>query len=97
TFTICIQADRYLWAWGSNGSTSGQLGIGSSANEEKTSPVEVSVEAGSKWRFVSAGQNFSMAVNEDGTLWAWGNNNNGRLGNNKTTHETSPVRISSDK
>jgi alpha-tubulin suppressor-like RCC1 family protein len=36
-----------------------------------------------------------MAIKNDGTLWAWGSNNDGRLGLNNTTSNSSPVQVGS--
>jgi alpha-tubulin suppressor-like RCC1 family protein len=35
----------------------------------------------------------SLATKTDGTLWAWGRNSNGQLGQNNTTQCSSPVQI----
>ncbi|MCL1864284.1 MAG: RCC1 domain-containing protein [Spirochaetes bacterium] len=37
--------------------------------------------------------NTSVAIKEDGTLWAWGNNNNGQLGDATSEDRTTPVRV----
>jgi alpha-tubulin suppressor-like RCC1 family protein len=42
---------------------------------------------------LSAGNNHSLATKTDGTLWAWGYNSNGQLGQNNTTRYSSPVQI----
>ena len=34
-----------------------------------------------------------MAIKTDGTMWSWGNNDNGRLGLGDTTNQSSPVQI----
>ena len=42
---------------------------------------------------VAAGGSHSLAVREDGTVWAWGSNFNGRLGDGTTTSRSSPVQV----
>ncbi|GFO62728.1 hypothetical protein GMPD_06470 [Geomonas paludis] len=42
---------------------------------------------------VAAGYNASMALKTDGTVWAWGNNNEGQLGDGTTTSRTTPVQV----
>ncbi len=53
------------------------------------------VTSGSSWTVVAAGENHTVAVKTDGTLWAWGWNVYGQLGNGTTTDEHSPVQIGS--
>ncbi|OGV97738.1 MAG: hypothetical protein A2Z59_12830 [Nitrospinae bacterium RIFCSPLOWO2_02_39_17] len=45
------------------------------------------------WSSVSAGYYHTMAIKTDGTLWAWGRNNYGQLGDGTTTDRYSPVQI----
>jgi alpha-tubulin suppressor-like RCC1 family protein len=75
-------------AWGNN--SSGQLGDNSTTN--KSSPVTV-VGGITNWTQVSAGPNsaHNAGINVNGILYAWGNNNYGRLGDNTTTSRLSPV------
>ncbi|WNG19042.1 hypothetical protein F0U63_33420 [Cystobacter fuscus] len=42
---------------------------------------------------VIAGATHSLALRSDGTVWAWGNNDNGQLGDGTTTHRLSPVQV----
>jgi alpha-tubulin suppressor-like RCC1 family protein len=37
--------------------------------------------------------NHTLALHEDGTVWAWGNNQNGQLGDDTTTNRTAPVQV----
>jgi alpha-tubulin suppressor-like RCC1 family protein len=45
------------------------------------------------WSQVSAGSDFTAAVKTDGTLWAWGANGNGQLGQGNAINRSSPVQV----
>ena len=47
----------------------------------------------SDWSQVSAGNSYSLAVKTNGTIWAWGLNTSGELGDGTTTNKSSPVQI----
>ena len=57
------------------------------------SPVEIGTA--SDWVAVATGYTHSLALKSDGTLWAWGDDSNGQLGdgNATTTSQTSPEQI----
>jgi alpha-tubulin suppressor-like RCC1 family protein len=88
--TLALAANGSLYAWGDN--YYGQLGIGNTtatlARRSIASPV-----AGQRWTQVAAGYNFSLALYSDGSVYAWGNNQNGQLGDGTTTARWSPVRV----
>lgn len=85
-----IKTDGTLWAVG-NGSL-GRLGLGGSASY--SSPKQVG--ALSNWSSVfSGGRAHSLAIKTDKTLWAWGRNNRGQIGDGTTTDRYSPVQIGS--
>ena len=48
-----------------------------------------------QYQKVAAGNNHSLAITSDGTLWAWGDNGYGQLGNGTNTVSASPVRVGS--
>ena len=56
-----------------------------------SSPVQIG--ALTTWSKVSTYYYHSAAIKTDGTLWAWGNNTNGVLGDGTTTNRSSPVQI----
>ncbi|MCL2504509.1 MAG: hypothetical protein FWE94_07995, partial [Coriobacteriia bacterium] len=75
--SLAIKDDGSLWAWGRN--ADGRLGIGTSGDStNKSAPVPVEGDIG--WKAVSAGQYHSLGIKEDGSLWAWGYNYYGQLG-----------------
>ena len=51
---------------------------------------------GASTRQVAAGALHSVAVKTDGTLWAWGSNWNGQLGDGTTYNKSSPVQAGAD-
>jgi alpha-tubulin suppressor-like RCC1 family protein len=55
--------------------------------------VGVEISCASAWAAVSAGGSYTLALRPDGTLWAWGYNADGRLGDGTTTQRNSPVQI----
>ncbi|MEV7415624.1 CHAP domain-containing protein [Streptomyces sp. NPDC089919] len=71
-----LTAQGTLWAWGH--SFNGQLGNGTHAsNTVVTVPVKVRID---RVTAVAAGQNATLALRTDGTVWSWGCNHNGELG-----------------
>jgi len=93
--SLGITSSNFLYGWGLN--TAGQIGINSLTT--KSSPVIVTgVTAGVNysWKQVSSGQQFTIAVKSDGTLWSWGDNTSGELGINtiSVSAVSSPVLVS---
>lgn len=85
---LAIKTDGTLWSWGQG--TYGQLGNGSTTS--LSSPVQVG--ALTNWLKVAAnGYYTSIAIKTDGTLWSWGRNDRGQIGDGTTTNRSSPVQI----
>ena len=87
--SAALKADGSLWLWGDN--DSGQIGNGSSGgNNYVTTPERVLDNV----RSVSLGYSHSMAAKADGTLWTWGNNERGQLGDGTTGSNVSvPTQV----
>jgi len=84
-----IKTDGTLWTWGAN--VGGALGLNISYAIARSSPVQVG--ALTNWAQVSGGYRFCTAVKTDGTLWSWGLNTNGQLGQNNDIDRSSPVQV----
>ena len=86
--TVGVKTDGTLWTWGNN--SYGQLGDNSLVH--RLSPVQT-FTAGTNWNYVGSGWNHNIATKTDGTLWVWGRNNFGQLGNQNTTNSLIPKQI----
>jgi alpha-tubulin suppressor-like RCC1 family protein len=91
--TLAVKSDGTVWTWGLN--TSGQLGNSSATNSctlpLQCSDVPVQVSGLTGVLAVAGGANHSLALKSDGTIWAWGDNTNGQLGNGGITASMTPV------
>ena len=85
--TLAIDNLNQLWAWGFN--SYGQLGDNTYAH--RSSPVQTII-AGTDWFRVACGSRFSAAIKNDFSLWLWGRNNFGQLGNTTTNSFPVPQR-----
>ena len=89
--TLALKSDGSVWAWGYN--FYGQLGNGTtSANTSNFSPVQVR-ELGSVVAVAAAGYGHSIALKADGSVWLWGLNYSGQLGDGTTTDRLLPTQV----
>lgn len=92
--THAIKTNGTLWGWGSN--YWGALGIneaGSGTN--RSSPIQIG--ALTNWsKIVMGDQGSVIALKTDGTMWLWGYNANGEVGDNTRINRSSPIQIGSD-
>jgi alpha-tubulin suppressor-like RCC1 family protein len=86
--SLALRSDGTVWAWGGN--AAGQLGRGTITGGEVTAAPVSGLAGVTK---ISAGCGFSLALRLDGTVWAWGYDNVGQLGNGSTASSAVPVRI----
>ena len=105
-YSLALNNDRSIWAWGSN--LDGALGTGERNELEfetlydiygsplhiyySTKPLMVTSLEGIQ--AVSTGYSHSLALDLDSTVWVWGNNSNGQLGDSTYTTRHTPVKVS---
>ena len=82
--------DTAISAWGNN--FFGQLG-NETYNTNSNTPVEVSNLDGAEVKALAGGQGHSLALKSDGSVWAWGLNQDGRLGDGTNTDSSTPVQV----
>jgi alpha-tubulin suppressor-like RCC1 family protein len=88
--SFAIKQDGSLWAWGA--SMNGVAGIDTNLHPL---PAPTQVGKDTNWRDVSPGFNHSLGIKNDGTLWAWGRNQRGEVGDGTTVIKYTPVMVSS--
>jgi alpha-tubulin suppressor-like RCC1 family protein len=86
--TILAKADGTVWTWGGN--YEGQIGDGTTT--ASPAPDQISGISGVVVA-VAAGYYHSVALTSDGTVWAWGRNISGQLGDGTTTQRSAPVQV----
>ncbi|MCA1626625.1 MAG: hypothetical protein LC742_01490, partial [Acidobacteria bacterium] len=87
-----------VWTWGRN--CEGQLGNGTIAACAGTANdvfigqlTPAPIENLSDVRAIAAGAHHSLALRNDGTVWAWGSNDIGQLGDNTRINRATPVQV----
>jgi alpha-tubulin suppressor-like RCC1 family protein len=85
---VALKTNGTVWSWGCG--SSGQLGNGTIAN--KLFPTLV-VGGFTDWCQISAGSALTLALRTNGTLWAWGFNSRGQIGDDTIVARSSPVSV----
>ncbi|MEW1813048.1 cutinase family protein [Pseudarthrobacter phenanthrenivorans] len=85
-----LRSDGTVWSWGSN--LVGELGDGTTT--DSSLPVQAAGLTGIQ-KITSDSTTWSVyALRSDGTVWTWGDNHNGQLGNGTTTNSSVPTPVS---
>jgi len=87
-FSIALEDSGQVWTWGDD--VVGQLGDGA-AGAGRTTPYQITSLTGIT--MIAAGQQFVLALRSDGSVWAWGKNSTGQLGDNTTSQRASPIQV----
>ena len=93
-YSLALKTDGTLWGWGGN--SNGQLGDGTFTN----AALPEQIGSASNWTKLAAtdeqGHIANFGLRADGTLWAWGNNASGQLGDGTTTSRNAVQRVGTD-
>ena len=87
---VALKGDRTVWEWkfASSGRPSSPMQVSG-----LTGILSVAAGASQAWSWFSEAGAHGLALKEDGTVWAWGDNRFGQLGDGTTTHRASPVQV----
>ncbi|MBA3021994.1 MAG: hypothetical protein FP817_12965 [Propionicimonas sp.] len=86
---LALSSAGEVYAWGDN--SCGQLGFG--ATDEEDGPVAIQVGGSQTVTRVSGGGMHSLALTRSGSVYAWGDNSYGQLGDGTTHASTKPVAV----
>jgi len=88
--STAVKEDGTVWKWGQN--TDGVLGVHPSTLQFSTQPRQV--DGISDVIAISDSGFFTLALRKDGTVWSWGRNSMGQLGNGRISdYESKPVQV----
>ncbi len=86
---VALTSTGYVWTWGDN--TEGEIGNGTTSTTGVYVPFQV--PGLSNVIAVSAGDRYTAALKQDGTVWTWGWNGFGQLGDGTNLDRSSPVQV----
>jgi alpha-tubulin suppressor-like RCC1 family protein len=87
--SLLLKDDGTVWAVGGN--EHGQLGNGKQSADITVEPIQV--EGLQDMIGIAAGDDHSLALRKDGTVWAWGGNQNGQLGIDGNSNQLKPIQV----
>jgi RHS repeat-associated protein len=90
--SIALQSNGNVWTWGKN--DAGQLGDGTTVSKPNPAIVE---HIQSEIIAVSGGEQHSVALTSNGTIWAWGKNDQYQLGNKTNQDSLIPIKASANQ
>lgn len=90
--SLAVKRDGTVWEWGGNGAGDGlRYAASATAAPDGSTPAQVSGLEGVI--AVAAGYGHSLALKGDGTVWAWGFNGSGQLGDGTTEARRAPIQV----
>ena len=93
--TYGIKTDGSLWSWGYN--FAGILGLNSTTTLSSPTQVGTDTTWNKTRRTLASDQGYAVgSIKTDGTLWTWGRNDEGDLGQNSLTRLSSPTQVGTE-
>ncbi|XP_076041418.1 RCC1 and BTB domain-containing protein 1-like isoform X2 [Oratosquilla oratoria] len=92
TSSMAVMDNGEVYGWGYN--SNGQLGLGNSVNQHN--PCRVAALEGLVITKIVCGYSHTLALSDEGGLWAWGSNSYGQLGTGNKANQAAPVRVAQD-
>ena len=91
-YSLALKADKTVWSWGSN--NLGQMGD-TTFTTPRMIPQRVGLSIGlGNITQLSAGWGHALALRSDGTVWAWGQNDYGQIGDgNRPANRSTPFQV----
>lgn len=86
--SYALSYDGYVYSWGRNAAANPRLGQGLTTDSDNPTPAKVKISSTvtlDRIVAISAGDNHALALRDDGTVWAWGGNTYGQIGDNGTS------------
>lgn len=93
SYSILVTSVGRVFSWGEN--TNGQLGDGLNVNLSSPKDItsQFNLESNEAFRLLSTGESHSTLLTTYGKIIIWGDNENGKLGDNTTTDTLTPLEI----
>ncbi len=88
-FNCALISDHTITCWGDN--SVDQLGTGKIGSSQ--TPLTVSGSWTTPAHVSVGGEHVCAIDSSDGSVWCWGRNNDGQLGNGSTTDSSTPVKV----
>lgn len=88
--SVALEGDGTVWAWGNHaylGSTA------AAAGPDTGTPTQVTLPADNPATAIAVGGGHGLVLLQDGSVWAWGYNERGQVGNGTTEDVTVPVQV----
>lgn len=90
---VAVKTDGSLWSWGTNGAATIYGALGTSLPDDRYYSSPIQIGQLTNWKSVVANYDYTLALKTNNTLWAWGSNASGNLGDGTTVDKQSPIQV----